>query len=600
MVIDLNDVIPFFHWLPGALLYWLVIVAIVTGIATVVAWLVAAVRHGPIVAMRLTWRLLCGAVDDLVHMSPRRVAALAWLSIKESIRRRVVIVFIVFIVILSFAGWFLDPGSINPGRLYLSFVLTATSYLLLLLALFLSTLSLPADIKNRTLHTVVTKPVRASEIVLGRILGFAAVGTCLLVFMGVTCYVFVERGLSHTHQLTADDLRPLQSGPAGEPAGLQGYTSRANRHRHKVIIDPSGEGRLEMEQGHWHRLTVHKEGDKVSYQIGPPEGMLLARVPIYGKLSFRDRKGQVEAHGLNTGDEWTYRSYIEGGTLAAMVWKFQGVSEKDFPRGLPVEMTIGIFRTHKGNIEKGVPGSLAVRNPQTGEKVDVRIFEAKEYVTDVQFIPRQLHTADGQPRDLFRDLVDDKGEVEIWLSCVVPQQYFGAAQGDLYLRAGDASFPLNFAKGYLGIWLQMMLVIGLGVMFSTFLSGPVALMTTLGTLIGGLSHEFMFKLAMGQTYGGGPAESFIRMLTQDAVTVEMEPGLRTATAQTVDALTQFWMRLMAAVIPDFGHFSFADYVAYGFNISGDTALTFTCRAMAYLLPVFVAGYLCLKTREVAK
>ena len=56
-------------------------------------------------------------------------------------------------------------------------MLTATSYLVLLLALFLSSLSLPADIKNRTLHTVVTKPVRPSEIVLGRILGFAAVGT---------------------------------------------------------------------------------------------------------------------------------------------------------------------------------------------------------------------------------------------------------------------------------------------------------------------------------------------------------------------------------------------------------------------------------------
>jgi hypothetical protein len=600
MVVDLNDVVPFFQWLPGALLTWLVVVAIVAGMATVVAWLVAAVRHGPMVAVKLTWRLLRGAVVDLVRMSPRRVSALAWLSIKESIRRRVVIVFIVFILILSFAGWFLDPGSINPGRLYLSFVLTATSYLLLLLALFLSTLSLPADIKNRTLHTVVTKPVRSSEIVLGRILGFAAVGTCLLVFMGVTCYVFVVRGLAHTHELTADDLRPVQSAAAGEPTGMQGSTSRANRHSHKVIIDPSGQGHVEMEQGHWHKLSVKKDGDKASYQIGSPEGMLLARVPVYGKLSFRGRQGELAEKGDNTGDEWTYRSYVEGGTLAAMVWKFHGVTEKAFPHGLPVEMSIGIFRTHKGTIEKGVPGCLAVRNPDTGEKIDVRIFEAKEYVTDVQSIPRELHTADGQPRDLFRDMVDDKGEIEVWLTCVVPKQYFGAAQADLYLRAGDASFALNFAKGYLGIWLQMMLVIGLGVMFSTFLSGPVALMTTLGTLLGGFFHEFMFKLATGQTYGGGPWESLIRILTQQGETVEMEPGLRTAAALTLDQVTQFWMRLMAAVIPDFGRFSFSDYVADGFNISGDTALMFACRALGFLVPVFVAAYLCLKTREVAK
>ena len=55
-------------------------------------------------------------------------------------------------------------------------MLTATSYLVLLLALIISSLSLPADIKNRTLHTVVTKPVRASEVVLGRIVGFTVGG----------------------------------------------------------------------------------------------------------------------------------------------------------------------------------------------------------------------------------------------------------------------------------------------------------------------------------------------------------------------------------------------------------------------------------------
>ena len=57
---------------------------------------------------------------------------------------------------------------------------------------------------------------------------------------------------------------------------------------------------------------------------------------------------------------------------------------------------------------------------------------------------------------------------------------------------------------------------------------------------------------------------------------------------------------MATILPDFGRFSFAEYVASGFNISGDTILTFTCRAFAFVLPVFVAGYLCLKNREIGK
>ena len=194
---------------------------------------------------------------------------------------------------------------------------------MLLLALFLSSLSLPADIKNRTLHTIVTKPVRASEVVLGRIVGFVVVTTCLLVVMGAISYGFVERGLAHTHQLTADDLQPVESAVPGRAAGLQGYTSRVNQHRHKVYIDSAGKGQVEMEQGHRHELIVHKQDGKVTYEIGPAEGMLMARVPIYGKLAFRDRTGKSTDKGINVGDEWSYRGYIEGGGLAAAVWTFQ-------------------------------------------------------------------------------------------------------------------------------------------------------------------------------------------------------------------------------------------------------------------------------------
>ena len=63
--------------------------------------------------------------------------------------------------------------------------------------------------------------------------------------------------------------------------------------------------------------------------------MLMARVPIYGKLSFRDRAGQPAEKGINVGKEWTYRSYIEGGTLAAAVWTFQGITPKPFPTVCP-------------------------------------------------------------------------------------------------------------------------------------------------------------------------------------------------------------------------------------------------------------------------
>ena len=72
-----------------------------------------------------------------------------------------------------------------------------------------------------------------------------------------------------------------------------------------------------MEQGHTAHADVRRDGDKATYQLGPAEGMLVARVPVYGKLAFRDRTGKPAEKGINVGDEWTYRSFIEGGTLAA-------------------------------------------------------------------------------------------------------------------------------------------------------------------------------------------------------------------------------------------------------------------------------------------
>ena len=538
------------QWYQGALYQWLGVMFCAAGAVFLIGWLLTALRRGPVSAFVGAGQVAGDCALDLVRISPQRVGALARLAVKESIRRRVVVVLAVFVIILLFAGWYLDPSSTNPARLYLDFVFDdATRYPLLLLVLFLSSLSLPADIKNRTLHTVVTKPVRASEIVLGRIVGFTAVASILLVLMGVISYGFVVRGLAHTHEVELSSLKPAEAGVHGRPGGLEGRTTEVNKHRHHVTIDASGRGRVEPEQGHTHALITAKENGRDVYRLGPPIEELKARVPIYGKLTFLSEKGQPTDKGINVGDEWMYRSFIAGGSAAAAIWTFQGITEEAFPRGLPVDLTISVFRTYKGDIEKVVPGSLSIRNPKTGKTALVRIFDSKDREIDEQLVPRQWPTSNKKTVDLFRDFVQD-GQVEIILQCASPQQYFGMAQGDMYLRAAEGSFVWNFIKGYLGIWLQVVLVVSLGVTYSTFLSGPVAMVATLGTLLGGFFHEFMYRLATSQTYGGGPFESIIRILTQQNQTSELEPGLRSTVAQGLDQVTEFFLRLITAVLPD--------------------------------------------------
>ncbi len=130
------------------------------------------------------------------------------------------------------------------------------------------------------------------------------------------------------------------------------------------------------------------------------------------------------------GDEWTYRSFIQGRTAAAAIWTFDGLSEdlfpeSKFPNGIPVEMTIEVFRTYKGNQEKGVAGTITLGNPKTDKQVVLRNFLAKKFATDVQMIPRSFITAGSDGRaetiDLFRDLVSDDGRLEIILQCLEPQ-----------------------------------------------------------------------------------------------------------------------------------------------------------------------------------
>ena len=180
MIVE-NIPLPILQWLAKNVPLGIAAFLVGTIVAISFGFLISAFRHGPGEAFYRTAKVVFTGVAEFFQISPRRVLAMALLSFKESIRRRVLVAFAVFVVIVLFAGWFLDTNSTDPGYLYVSFVLTLTNYLILALALFLSAFSLPTDIKNRTIYTIMTKPVRAWEIVLGRILGFAAIGAVLLV-----------------------------------------------------------------------------------------------------------------------------------------------------------------------------------------------------------------------------------------------------------------------------------------------------------------------------------------------------------------------------------------------------------------------------------
>jgi len=600
-----HEPLPYLMWLREGWWIWPLTLGLLALGALVISFLIGSLLHGPGRAGDSIYKAIVGSFTDLLRTSPRRVWAIARLSIQESLRRWVLAGLVVFGVVLAFALWFLNADEIDPGTLYLDFVLTATAWLVLPMSVFLSAFSLPNDIKNHTIYTIVTKPVRSSEIVLGRIVGFAAVGTALLVVMGLFSYLFVVRALNHSHELVEADLTLIEA-PAGTESALkEGRTTTDRGHFHRVTVDAEGNGATDVRQGHWHKITAEGSGPSQRYVLGPPEGQFHAREPVYGKLSFKNRAGEYTDKGINVGNEWTYRSYIDGGTQAAAIWKFNNVRKQDFNDVLPLEMTIRIFRTHKGNIEQGILGSYVLRNPNQNDPNKKRQsqpinFYAREFVIDQHEVKlNELHDDKGQPLDLWEDLVED-GQLELELQCLQSGQYFGMAQPDVYLLPREASFEANFAKGYLGIWLQMLLVTTFGVMWSTFLNGAVAMLATFATLAGGFFTQRMSELADGKLLGGGSIESLYRVVNQQSMVGDLDEGAGTTVIHVLDTINRAPMFMLSRVLPDFSSFSNVDYVSAGFNIPADVLLTQVTTAAAYIVPAFIFGFLCLKLREVAK
>ena len=396
MVVDPSEFIRFGDWFWEAIVPFLltIVTLLVGGLAF---WFVQlAVRRHPRVAVDIIGRTLHNSIfRDLPSTSLRRILAMARLAIHEALRSRVLVIFAIFVVLLLFGGWFLDVENDHPARLYLTFVLSSTSYLIIALAMFLSAFSLPNDIKNRTIYTITTKPVRSHEIFMGRVIGFAAVGTILLLMMGTISYMFVWRGLDHTHTIDVADLNY-----DSDRKEWTGRTSFDRHHFHDVIISNETKRGIAMtSKGHQHEIAVIGEGTDVQFEVGPPVGDLLARVPVYGELSFLDRYGNQAESGLNVGKSWGYRTYIEGNTLNTAIWKFgdqatSQITSATFPdEKIPLEMDLRVFRTNRGDIESKIRGEVILMSTDPIAKVQESLpinFEATEFATLRMDIPFSL------------------------------------------------------------------------------------------------------------------------------------------------------------------------------------------------------------------
>jgi ABC-type amino acid transport system permease subunit len=624
MVVE-NPLEPFLTWLLGypwtdahkildsALFHFLLTAVVLSVVALIVGFLIALVRHGPLKAGDITYRVVVNGFRELFRTSPRRVWAIARLAVKESIRRRVVVGLAVYIIVLLFAGWFLKTGYREPGRLFFSVVLTTTTYLVLLIALLVSAFSLPNDFRSKTIYTVVTKPVRAGDIVLGRILGFTLVGTMLLAVMALCSFAFVWRMLDHTHAVKLDTLKNVYDAN-NKLVRREGRTTTNQGHYHEVEIDPEGNGIAKSANEHEHEITSDNQGGEIAYHVSGPfadasqRARFHARVPYYGKVRFLDRKSAEVTKGVSVGNEWTYRSFIEGGSPMAAIWTFSDINESSLndKQQLPLELIVRVFRTYKADIETGIQGVVQLRNPdakaQLGHEVTSEpwTFKAKDASVNSFDWSRELRDDHQKPIDLLKDLVTEDGRLEVIVHCLDHAQYYGFAQPDCYIRMPDGSPLWNYCKAQISIWIQMVLVLAIGVTCSTLVNAPVTMLFTVSFIVLGFFRQFLLDVAIGKQVGGGPVESMYRMVTQMNQITPLPDNFGTQMIKDVDSILKPAMEYLSYVLPDLRKFSTVDYIASGTYIPMNHIYQDLITCAAYLFGMFVFGYFFLRTREVAK
>src|SRR5512140_323342 len=155
----------------------------------------------------------------------RPIWILAKLTFREAMRRRIMLAGLLlgisFLVIFTIGFHFIlgqvrsavAASASSPGMVHLADVevingfemmgLYAATFLSIAMAALLAADTLAGEINSGTIQTIVTKPIRRSDVVLGKWLGFAGLLGLYLVLMagGIVLSVFIQTGYAPDHLL---------------------------------------------------------------------------------------------------------------------------------------------------------------------------------------------------------------------------------------------------------------------------------------------------------------------------------------------------------------------------------------------------------------
>ncbi|MGQ9844007.1 MAG: ABC transporter permease [Spirochaetota bacterium] len=118
-------------------------------------------------------------------------------TFKESLRQKIMLLLVIFSVLLIIVSLFLEPFALGESpKLLRDFGLAVSSLFGVLVVIIIGSTLIHKDIEKRTIYTVIVKPIRRSEIILGKFLGLFLLIALLMSAMTVIhqIVIFIYEG----------------------------------------------------------------------------------------------------------------------------------------------------------------------------------------------------------------------------------------------------------------------------------------------------------------------------------------------------------------------------------------------------------------------
>lgn len=446
--------------------------------------------------------------------------AVAVNTIKQALRMKVAVVFVVLLlVLLPVLGFSTTGDGTLKGRLqtFVSYGLSLTSLLLCLLTVVISIYSVTSDIEQKQVYTVLTKPIRRFQLLLGKLLGVIILDVCLLGLFSAIVYI-ITIYMPFFIDATEAELKQAQN---------QFYTARAS------ITVPEVDVSKEVNQQY---QELDRSGQLEEIFKGLPRKEILSHLT---KLQ------QVAKRSADVGK--------------SLLWQFKNVDPIDPNMYIRFKYDVALTPPDSQVYGRWYAGDY--RYFRYGEKPKTEVYD-------------QLH----------KNSVRTFHEIEI-PSKVVPEDG-GLAVAFLNVRLNNTPiiFPLdgleilykassfggNFVRAVALILSRLIFLACLGVLASSFLSFPVAIMLCL-------------VLFFTASFSGFVIESF------DYLSANM--GL----------FYSYTIKWMIRLLPQFDRFNPSEYMIPGRLVSW--SLVAECVAFMVCIKAFlllVIALIIFSYREIAK